>query len=207
MSKVILTDCDEVLFDWAGPFEEWVRKTYPEFRNAVGCLQDHWHVEQWLGCDLALSRELIYQFNGNEEIWPFFEPLPNVVPIIEQLHGEGWKFVAITACDTDLATYRGRWNNLRSAFGEGVFDTLHCVGLASSKADILKRYAPTYWVEDKMKHASAGADAGHTSFLINYKHNEKYDDDRIIRVTDWRDIYNHIAYRESHPEEYTSHIR
>ena len=192
MSKVILTDCDEVLFDWASPFEAWVRETYPEHRDAKGVLQDHWHVESWLGCELEESRDMIRIFNGTPEYWTAFKPLPGVVENVHRLYQAGYHFVAITACARDMQTWEGRWKNLNEVFGYGVFDTLHCVGLAEPKADHLARYQPTYWVEDKMKHASAGADAGHKSFLINYKHNEKYRDDRVIRVDHWGDIVEHI---------------
>jgi 5'(3')-deoxyribonucleotidase len=200
VAKVILTDVDEVLFDWASPFEDWVRSNYPSHDPATA-LRDHWHVEAWLNCELSHSRELIREFNSDELIWPYFEPLPKTEDYVEKLHNEGWKFVAITACDVDEATFVGRMENLRSCFGMA-FDTLHCVGLAASKADILSRYRPTYWVEDKFKHAVSGADLGHTSFLVNYKHNERDHDDRLIRVTDWEDIYNHIHYREANPEEF-----
>jgi 5'(3')-deoxyribonucleotidase len=192
MAKVILTDCDEVLFDWASPFEAWVRENFSQHRDAPGKLQDFWHVEAWLGCELEHSRDLIREFNGNPEYWRNFQPLPGVVGAVRQLHDEGFKFIAITACATDRDTWEGRWHNLNEVFGFGVFDGLHCVGLAEGKRNHLARYQPTYWVEDKMKHASAGADVGHKSFLINYKHNEQYHDARVTRVDDWGDIYEHI---------------
>lgn len=197
MTKLILTDCDEVLFDWATPFEAWVRETYPQYRDAQGCLQDHWHVEAWLGNTIEESREMIRIFNGTPKYWNSLKPLPGVLNAVNQLHSEGYQFVAITACATDRQTYEGRWKNLNDVFGFGVFDTLHCVGLAESKAGHLARYQPTYWVEDKMKHASAGADVGHKSFLINYKHNELHHDARVTRVTDWGDIYEHIRVLDS----------
>lgn len=192
MSKVILTDCDEVLFDWATPFEAWVRETYPQYRDTEGALQDHWHVEAWLGCELKESRDMIRVFNGTPEYWCNFKPLPGAVENVHRLYKAGFQFVAITACAEDLQTWEGRWKNLNDVFGYGVFDTLHCVGLAEPKADHLARYTPTYWAEDKMKHAVAGADAGHKSFLINYKHNEQHHDDRVIRVNHWGDIVEHI---------------
>jgi len=196
MSQVILTDCDEVLFDWAGPFEAWVRATYPQHCSAPGCLQDYWDVERWLSCPIEESRELIRIFNSTAEFWNNFQPLPGVVKNVHKLHDQGFKFVAITACATDRQTYEGRWQNLCEVFGFGVFEALHCVGLGDTKQHHLARFKPTYWVEDKMKHASAGADLGHTSYLINYKHNERYSDSRIIRVDGWDDIYQSIMDRE-----------
>jgi hypothetical protein len=195
-SKVILTDVDECLFDWAQPFEAWVRESYPQHDPST-TLRDHWHVEAWLGCDIEHSRELIRQFNGDEQIWPYFEPLPGVEEVIHRLHNEGWKFVAITACDTDEATWVGRWHNLNEVFGRGVFDTLHCVGLASSKREALARYRPTIWVEDKMKHARDGAELGHTSFLIDYRHNQMEDHKSVRRVKDWEEIYQAIKEMEA----------
>jgi len=197
MAKVILTDIDEVIFNWSEPFEEWVRDNFPQHSPETS-LRDHWHVEAWLNCPIEHSRELIKEFNGDDNIWPYFEPLPGVTETINRFHAEGWNFVAITACAEDEITYRGRMENLQACFGRA-FDTLHCVGLHSSKKEILERYAPTYWVEDKMKHAVDGADVGHTSFLINYKHNERDYDSRVTRVKDWHEIYDRIALKELGP--------
>ena len=194
--KIILSDVDEVLFDWAEPFEAWVRATYPQYRDVKTHLVDHWHVEAWLGCEIEESRRMIREFNGDPTIWPYFKPLEHVVESVKQLHDLGYQFVAITACAEDQATYEGRWQNLQDVFGYGVFDTLHCVGLASSKREALARYKPTIWVEDKFKHAFDGVNLGHTSFLINYNHNIRDHDDRIIRVDDWRAIVNHVLELE-----------
>lgn len=193
-SKVILTDCDEVLFDWANPFEQWVRETYPQHCSAPGRLQDYWDVERWLSCPYSESRELIRAFNSDQTRWPFFKALPGVVENVHKLHSEGYKFVAITACAEDQQTHEGRWRNLNDVFGYGVFDTLHCVGLAQSKQEYLARYNPTYWVEDKTRHAVDGAEVGHKSFLINYKHNERDGQNipGVTRVNDWHEIYQRI---------------
>ena len=194
MSKVILTDVDEVLFDWASPFEEWVRETYPQLRDVQGNLTDHWHVEAWLGTTLEESREMIRIFNSDPVCWQQFKPLPHVVENVHKLHDSGYKFVAITACDTDDVTWLGRWSNLNEVFGKGIFDTLHCVGLAASKRGYLARYAPTYWVEDKTRHAVDGAEVGHKSFLVNYTHNIRDGQNipGVTRVNDWREIHDRI---------------
>jgi hypothetical protein len=194
MSKVILTDCDEVLFDWATPFAEWIRETYPEYRDTPGELQDHWHIEAWLGCSLEESRDMVRIFNGNPEFWTSFKPLPGVVENVHKFYQDGYSFVAITACATDRETYLGRWKNLEEVFGYGVFDTLHCVGLSESKRPYLARYHPTIWVEDKARHAIDGAEVGHQSFLINYQHNirDGHNIPGVTRVDDWHDIYAHV---------------
>ena len=192
MSKrsVILTDVDEVLFDWSTPFQKWVRNHYPE-HQPESCLRDHWHVDEWLNCSPEKALHLVERFNSDPEIWRNFEPIPGAVEAVEDLSKNGWRFVAITACAEDVETVKGRWKNLRRVFGDA-FDTLHCVGLASSKTQYLSRYRETYWIDDKAKHAIDGADLGHTTFMVNYAHNQDLEDPRIIRVDHWDDIKSHI---------------
>ena len=48
MTKLILTDMDEVLLDWGGHFEEWYLKTAPTFAGAPpkGKLRDDLNVQK-----------------------------------------------------------------------------------------------------------------------------------------------------------------
>lgn len=190
MSKVILTDVDDALLDWTSDFQQWILDN-TEHRPTTS-LRDFWNIEVWLGITIEESRDLIRRFNGHEDYWPNFKALPGAKEAIENLHGMGYKFVAITACATDSWTYENRFANLRREFG-AAFDTLHCVGLSQPKTEYLERYRPTFWVEDKWKHAVDGADHGHTSFIVDYEHNRHHEDDRIIRVSGWSEIYDHIV--------------
>lgn len=185
LNKVILTDVDDAILNWSDPFREWVisEKGY----EAEGKLQDFVNIEAWLGCDLDTTRKLVEEFNTNPNYWPNFAPLPGAVEVVDRLVADGWKFVAITACATDQWTYDARFDNLRRVFG-GAFDTLHCVGLAQSKVPYLTRYRPTYWVEDKWKHALDGADLGHKPFLMQYGHSAGHYDPRITNVNSWLEI-------------------
>ena len=192
MSQVILTDLDEVIFDWQGPFENWatgVKGYNPEFP-----LRNFWDIERWLGLTFEQGRELIEEFNHLDSFGEL-EPLPRVVENVLKLADSGYKFVAITACATDDWTHQARWHNLRRSFGH-VFDTLHCVGLSQPKRDLLVRYAPTYWVEDKAAHAKAGIELGHQSFLIDYRWNQYESDPRIKRVKTWDEISQVILQAE-----------
>lgn len=189
-SKVILTDVDDALVDWATPFVKWV-KTQEKWKSVPERLRDCETIEEWLGCGYAETRELIHNFNNDPDIWPHFEPLPGSQEAIKRLVDAGYRFVAITACDADEWTYEGRWYNLKTAFGNA-FDTLHCVGLGGSKYEYLDRYKPAYWIEDKWSHAVEGASLGHKSFLMSYAHTEKYQDPRITKVTSWIEIANAI---------------
>jgi FMN phosphatase YigB (HAD superfamily) len=188
--RTILTDVDGVLFDWSGPFEKWILENRDY--NPSTPLRDHWNVEEWLGITLDETRAMIKEFNAHPDIWPYFEPLPEAVEYVDRLHKEGWSFVAITACATDDWTHANRMSNLRNVFGDA-FDGLYCTGLHESKDKFLRRYRPTYWVEDKWAHALNGAELGHQSFIVDYKYNREYSDDRITRVKGWQDIWSHVS--------------
>lgn len=188
--RTILTDVDGVLFDWSTPFEAWILENR-DYKPTTS-LREHWNVEEWLNISLDETRGMIKEFNADPNIWPYFEPLPNAVKYVDRLRSEGWSFVAITACATDEWTHKHRLQNLREVFGDA-FDTLHCTGLHESKDNYLRRYRPTYWVEDKWSHAVNGAELGHKAFIVDYKYNSEFSDERITRVTDWEDIWSHVS--------------
>ena len=190
MSKVILTDVDDAILNWSDPFQEWALKN-TDYRPS-NRLQECENIEAWLGCTYEETRDFIQRFNKDPDIWPNFEPLPHAVEVVKRLHEEeGYKFVALTACDTDDWTYQHRRANLHRVFG-GAFDTLHCVGLSQKKTGHLTRYRGTYWIEDKWSHAVDGADVGHTPFLMEYGHSRGKKDVRIRNVQSWLQIEEHI---------------
>lgn len=189
MTKIILTDLDEVIFGWQEPFEKWATEV-KGFRPEQP-LSQFWDIERWLGITYEQGRELIEEFNSLESFGDL-KPLPGVVRNVLLLQDLGFKFVAITACATDDWTHQARWHNLRRYFGHA-FDTLHCVGLSQPKREYLERYRPTYWVEDKATHAKTGADLGHASFLLDYHYNQYETDPRIIRVQNWNEIVSSIT--------------
>ena len=195
MNKIILTDVDEVLLKWGYHFEQWYRNTCGNFGRTEPAseLKNAENVEEWLNCDLETTRKLVKQFNQCKDNFPFLTPYDDALEYVNKLHKDyGYTFVAITACDTDRWTHDVRFNNLEKYF-PGVFDTVHCTGLSSSKVDYLQRYHPTYWVEDKTRHAEDGGNLGHQSFLITRTYNEKDELTISKRVKSWKEIFNCIT--------------
>jgi FMN phosphatase YigB (HAD superfamily) len=191
--KLILSDIDEVLLDWGGHFETWYNKTYPLFGGPTpnGNLQDHHDIEEWLNCSIEVTRKLIEQFNQCKDHFPYIEAYPEAVKYVNKLSQEGYKFVAITACSTDSWTHDMRRQNLEKYF-PGVFDTVHCSGLGKPKTEYLQRYKPTWWVDDKVKHAEEGGRLGHKSFLVTQHYNVGATLKYSKRVSGWKDIYECI---------------
>lgn len=194
MTKLILTDIDEVLLDWGGHFEAWYLKTAPTFGGPTpnGPLHEFHDIEEWLGCTYANTRKLIEQFNQCKDHFPKITPYDHAVEYVTRLKSEGYSFVAITACSKDYWTHDARRTNLEKYF-PGVFDTIHCVGLGQPKTEFLERYKPTWWIDDKVKHAEDGGRLGHKAFLMEQPYNVDADIKYSKRVKDWKDIYDCIS--------------
>ena len=194
MTKLILTDMDEVLLDWGGHFEAWYLKSYPLFDGNApkGRMRDFDNIEDWLACDYKTTRKLIEMFNQCKDHFPVITPYAHAVEYVNRLHREGYAFVAITACAKDVWTHDARRTNLQTYF-PGVFDTVHCVGLGQAKTEFLDRYKPTWWIDDKVKHAEVGGRLGHKAFLMEQPYNVTAELKYSKRVRDWKEIYDCIV--------------
>lgn len=191
---LILTDIDEVLLDWGTHFEDWYVRHCENFGGSKpqGRLRDYHDIEDWLGGDIERTRKLIEQFNQCKDHFPVITPYDHAVKYVNRLKKEGYDFVAITACEDDFWTHDARRTNLEKHF-PGVFDTIHCVGLRSPKTRFLERYKPTWWIDDKVKHAEDGGRLGHKAFLMEQPYNVSAEIKYSKRVKNWEDIYNCIV--------------
>jgi uncharacterized HAD superfamily protein len=80
-------------------------------------------------------------------------------------------------------------------FGPTVFEKYVYLDTGADKDEVLKQYRDTgcYWIEDKWTNAQAGTNVGLRSLLMTHDHNELYEQDDIIRVENWREIYERIV--------------
>lgn len=194
MKSLILTDVDEVLLDWTTSFESWYRNSAPNFGGTVPTnnLKSAHDIEDWLSCDIQVTRKLISQFNLNRKYFRDIQAYPEAIRYVNLMHKDGYKFVAITACGTDKWTREFRAENLEKYF-PGVFDTIHCVDVGQSKLDYLSRYQPSWWVDDKVSHAEDGGKIGHKAFLVEQPYNVGVALKYSKRVKNWQDIYDCIV--------------
>lgn len=192
MSKLILTDVDEVLLEWGPAFEKWVVGTERFDVQTDVALRDAYNIEDWLGIPHSTTRELIAEFNLLPDHFTHLTPYADALVYVPQLKQLGYDFVAISACAADDDTQRMRRANLHAHFPD-VFDTIHCVGLGASKMRILERYRPTWWVDDKPSHCEDGALLGHKSFMITRSYNTRVNPKGVRRVASWQEIYSCIV--------------
>ncbi|RYD64421.1 MAG: hypothetical protein EOP83_09810 [Verrucomicrobiaceae bacterium] len=182
MSKLILTDIDDTCLEFATPFQDYAEaQGIPTF----GRLRDLYSLEAFMRLERAAAIEHLKGFalnHGHE--YPAEVCAKSILP---QLHADGYKFVAITACGLDPVFRLRRVRNLEDQFGFR-FDDVHVVDLGASKAAILAEYPPSIWVEDHFGHAVVGAELGHRAFLLDRAYNRVDSHPLVTRVKDWHEI-------------------
>src|SRR4051812_33304800 len=105
MTQIILTDLDEVIFNWQGPFEKWA--TEVKGFKPKQPLSNFWDIERWLELTYEQGRELIEEFNHLDVFGPL-HPLPRVAETVLLLNDPGYKCGAIPAWATDDWTHQAR---------------------------------------------------------------------------------------------------
>lgn len=190
--KVILTDCDGVLLDWAYSFEQWMsRHGYKEIATDTYSINDRYQI------DKLEAKKLVRMFN--ESAWiRKLPPLRDSIKYVKKLHQEhGYIFHAITSLSRDEYAQHLRTKNLIELFGSTVFERYIYLDTGADKDDVLAAYKDTecYWVEDKPENCLAGSNVGLTSILIDHEHNRNnvtlpYN---CTRVQNWKQIYELIV--------------
>ena len=190
--KVILTDCDGCLTDWGYAFDQWMKRhgyqIVPEYVNEYA-------MDLRYGIEKQESKRLIRMFN--ESAWiRKLPPLRDSIHYVQKLHREhGYIFHCITSLSNDLYSQHLRTKNLIEMFGPTVFEKYVYLDTGADKDHVLEQYRDTgcWWVEDKYTNAVAGQNVGLQSLLMTHDHNEVFDSKDIVRVANWKEIYETIV--------------
>lgn len=195
MSKQpIITDIDDCALDWTGGFKADMQ---PLLGRAIASGPSSWDMSEWLGVPNPL--EHVVRFNTS----PAFGRLVAFAcakAVLTAAAAAGHPVFAITACAEDVASHRLRHHNLDADFGP-IFAAVHFVPLGGNKAPhlraIAEQHGPGVWVEDNHKNAIAGADAGHTPFVIRRTHNRDQEaactDARLRWIDDYYPVGAHLG--------------
>lgn len=188
-NKVILTDCDGVLFDWTYAFGRWMQKH--GYKIVAPC-EYKMYVKYGLEKDEA--DKLVRMFN--ESAWiRKLPPLRDAIKYVKKLHEEhGYVFHAITSLSDDYYAQHLRTKNLIEMFGPGVFEKFTYLDTGADKDDALEEYRDTgcLWVEDKPQNVDLGIELGLDGVLINHDHNDTYSGKAKV-VNNWKEIYQMIV--------------
>jgi beta-phosphoglucomutase-like phosphatase (HAD superfamily) len=190
--KIILTDADGVLVDWNTAFDKFMaRHGHPRVPET----DTEYNISLRHNVTTHQAMAYVKEFNESPDI-AHLSPFADAVPHVRLLAELGFKFIVVTSISSHPDAKIHRTNNLTDLFGD-VFEDIHCIEQGASKASILMNWADTgyFWIEDHMRQAEAGYEAGLRTILINHPYNFHYKTDLFPTVsydTPWNEIYNMI---------------
>jgi HAD superfamily hydrolase (TIGR01509 family) len=187
--KVILTDCDGVLFDWEYSFDQWMKRH--EYKVVE---TGHYQMDRKYGLEKKETMRLIRMFN--ESAWiRKLPPLRDAIHYVKKLHQEhGFIFHCITSLSNDDYSQHLRTKNLREMFGDTVFEKYVYLDTGADKDEVLKEYRESgcYWIEDKPQNVDTGIELGLDGILMMHEHNKEYNGTADV-VRNWKEIYELIT--------------
>lgn len=191
--KIILTDADGVLVDWLAGFGSFMESK--GFPRLPGTDKDY-AISARHGVSNHQGMEFVKEFNEGPQIAEL-AAFKDSVEYVIKLANKGFRFVVVTSLSDHPSAHTHRTTNLHNLFGD-VFDEINCIILGGDKADILTRWADTeyFWIEDHMRQAEAGYEAGLRPILISHPYNDHYQTDLFPKVsyeTPWADIYKMVC--------------
>ena len=222
-NRVILTDVDGVLLEWEKHFTEWMlQRSY--FENEVGDgyvgkkiypyklkeggessyeMADRFELTKYdneamerFGLTKTQIRKEIREFN--KSAWMGTQlPMQESQTWVKLMAAEGWTFIPITSQTSDIPAQQLRKRRLGELYGDHVFINYHILGTGADKDSALAEFHGTglYWVEDKPKNAVAGLNYGLKPILIDHPYNRDFEHPEIIRVNNWKEIYQIVNGR------------
>ena len=189
--KVILTDVDGVLLDWAYAFTQWMERHNFEMLPGGHAEYD---VNKRYNLTVAEKDRIVRMFN--ESAWiRRLPPLRDAIKYVKKLHEDhGYVFHAITSLSDDPYSQHLRTKNLRELFGPTVFEKYVYLDTGADKDEVLEKYRDSgcYWVEDKPQNADVGAMVGMKALLMAHDFNSDYEGP-AKRVQNWKEIYEMIV--------------
>lgn len=190
--RIILSDCDGVLVNWNDGFDAFMlKKGFPRVPNT----DTDYSIAKRHGISMHQAHEFVIEFNESRHI-ASLHPFADSVEYVLKLANHGFRFIAVTSLSSHPDAHEYRTDNLKHLFGD-VFDEINCIETGLSKAAILNRWADTdyFWIEDHMRQAEAGHEAGLKTVLISHPYNIHYKTDLFPTVsyeTPWAEIYEMV---------------
>ena len=180
--KYVLTDIDGVCLNWTKQFNKFLAYYHPDVT-----LDDPTK-------DYEEVVHIMHDFNRSAWMG-WCEPLRDAVDILPEFKKRGFEIHGCTAMGFDPYAIAARKTNLERYF-PNIFSRLDTTSMdtGSTKEKWLEQYRgkQCIWVEDKWINAKAGADMGIQTFLMRQPYNAQYDDNKIIKVDNWQQIYYYI---------------
>lgn len=192
-NKIILTDADGTIVNWNSGFNTFMtEKGFQQLPDT----DDEYSLELRFGIPGILAQDFVKEFNegpGIEHLSAFADS----VEYVKKLADKGFRFIVVTSISDAPRAHYFRTKNLESLFGN-VFDEINCIETGANKASILTNWLDSgyFWIEDHMRQAEAGHEAGLKTVLIDHPYNSHYKTDlfpTVSHTSPWAEIYDMVC--------------
>jgi beta-phosphoglucomutase-like phosphatase (HAD superfamily) len=186
MDKILLTDVDGTLLDFATDFHYWM---LDHGFKATGSLSQTFEIDVVYGCTREQALHEVEAF-CEADVFKTLPPILGSLGVIRRLKALGWRVVAITSCHASPEARRNREENLAILYGIEPQDVIFA-GLMGDKRKILANFPPAIWVDDHYRHIEEGLDAGHKCFVIDMPYNQQESNNNnplVERISHWMQI-------------------
>ena len=187
--RVILTDIDGVVLNWAYAFDVFMTEHGHTQRDGAPV----YDVSTAYGITKAQGKHMVRMFNESAAMG-FLPPLRDAMHYMKKLHEEhGYVFHAITSQSSNPNAQKLRIMNLQKLFGETLFAKFTILGCGDDKDEALEPYRDSglLWVEDKVENAELGVKLGLDSILMEHGFNMNHE--TIPCMKNWKEIYERLV--------------
>jgi len=195
VDKIILTDIDGVVFDWHTAFVRWMEL---QGYSSTGVIHHDAEIHNEFGISLQEATVKREEFNASMAC-SVLEPMRESLHWINQLHQEGFHFVAITSLsDKPIAQYY-RYLNLEDYFETDVFVDVRCLPAGAPKLEAMMDFEDSglIYVDDRISNLEDALKVGLKPVMMKHAYNIHYSNKRVKQVANWADIYKYVqdAYK------------
>lgn len=184
--KLLIHDIDDTILLCADAMQHYFATEHGLITDQR--LRDHHDIPKLFSIDVPTTLDLIAQFQRSSHLVRM-APEACALTVLPDLYRAGYRFIAISASLRE--TSERRKQHLEATFGIP-WEAVHCIGLTLCKREALEAYPSGVWVDDLPRHAVAGAELGHRSFLIDRPYNTDHHHPAVTRVLDWHEIARHL---------------
>ena len=189
-SKLIVSDCDNVLLDWEYAFDCYAN-SHGFYRDPT--VKPTFELAPMYRLQNEHCYQLAKQFNESAAIG-FLPAVRDAYQWVRKLGEEGWRFHIVSSASDDPCVKELRVRNLEKLFGP-IFEHVECLPIGASKRAYLEQNfggSGLFWIEDNVQNATDGLEVGLTPLLMAHGYSRDYAGP-IPRVMNWEEIYNIVA--------------
>jgi len=188
VENLIIVDIDDTCLDTISGFIKWLGKHNRLATVSGNAITSRSLMGDWLGITDDLATHWMRDFCERSWEWGTLLPTKQSQQVISDLYSNDWNFIGITRGASTIDRGVLRRANLELMF-PGMFEELYAMPMGANVYPLIKDYSPAICITAEVAVATASAQAGHITYLIDQPWNREFNDLSVRRFKSWNEIY------------------